>query len=120
MNDRKDRSNRLSRRLNDEPNSDESSPGENEQTTQSQNDTPSKPSVSSNPSKTAKTGVKNRTGVLMYLPDDLSRELDARFDELNAQYKREHGEKLEKNRDWYVAVIKAGLTGKDVEDILDI
>lgn len=64
--------------------------------------------------------VKDRPSVLMYLPEELHSDLDIRFDELNAQYKREHGEALEKNRDYYPAVIKAGLEGEDIKDILDI
>lgn len=64
--------------------------------------------------------VKDRPSVLMYLPEEVRQDLDIRFDELNARYKREHGEALEKNRDYYPAVVEAGLTGKDVEAILDI
>lgn len=64
--------------------------------------------------------IKDRENVLMYLPSDLRSELDIQFDELNAQHKRKHGEGLEKNRDYYPAVIQAGLTGKDLEEILDI
>ena len=56
----------------------------------------------------------------MYLPEKLHSELDIRFDELNAQYKREHGEALEKNRDYYPAVIKASLEDKDIKEILDL
>ena len=85
-----------------------------------------KPSKSSKSSKTEQTdgreqkSVKDRPSVLMYLPEDLHNDLDIRFDELNAQYKREHGEALEKNRDYYPAVVKAGLEGKDIKDILDL
>ena len=85
-----------------------------------------KPSKSSKPSKTEQTGkreqksVKDRPSVLMYLPEELHSDLDIRFDELNAQYKREHGEALEKNRDYYPAVVKAGLEGKDIKEILDL
>lgn len=64
--------------------------------------------------------IKDRENVLMYLPSDLRSELDIQFDELNAKHKRKHGEGLEKNRDYYPAVIQAGLTGKDLEEILDI
>ncbi|MCD2201395.1 hypothetical protein LPA44_16110 [Halobacterium sp. KA-4] len=64
--------------------------------------------------------IKDRKSVLMYLPDDVWRELDIRYDELNAKHKRQHDEGLEKNRDYYPAVIQAGLTGKDLEDILDV
>ncbi len=86
----------------------------------------SKPSKSSKSSKTGQTNkreqksVKDRPSVLMYLPEDLHSDLDIRFDELNAQYKREHGEALEKNRDYYPALVKAGLEGKDIKDILDL
>lgn len=82
-----------------------------------------KPSKTSEPSKTSKiekTSVKDRPSVLMYLPEDLHEDLDIRFDELNARHKREHGEALEKNRDYYPAVIEAGLEGKDLKDILDL
>jgi len=64
--------------------------------------------------------IKDRKSVLMYLPDDVWQELDIRFDELNAEYKRQYGESLEKNRDYYPAVILAGLTDKDLKDILDL
>ena len=64
--------------------------------------------------------VKDRPSVLMYLPKDLYIELDASFDEINAKCKREKGERLQKNRDFYPAVIRAGLQGKAVEEILDL
>lgn len=68
----------------------------------------------------ARETVKDRPSVLMYLPQEVYLELDASFDELNARYKREKGEKLQKNRDYYPAVIKAGLEGKDVEEVLGL
>ena len=83
-------------------------------------------SKSSEPSKTEQNderkqkSVKDRPSVLMYLPEELHSNLDIRFDELNAQYKREHGEALEKNRDYYPAVIKAGLEGEDIKGVLDL
>lgn len=64
--------------------------------------------------------IKDRPSVLMYLPDELHTELDIRFDEFNARHKREHGRPLEKNRDYYPAVIEASLEGKTIEDVLDI
>jgi len=70
--------------------------------------------------KRKKKSVKDRPSVLMYLPEELHSDLDIRFDELNAQYKREHGEALEKNRDYYPAVIKAGLEGEDIKEVLDL
>lgn len=83
-------------------------------------DKKSKPEKTDMQSKTAQTGVKERPSVLMYLPEELRQELDVRFDELNAKHKREHGEGIEKNRDYYPAVVEAGLTGQDVEDVLEL
>jgi hypothetical protein len=81
---------------------------------------PSETASTSKTSESETTSVKERPSVLMYLPDELHGELDIRFDELNARYKREHGEPLEKNRDYYPAVVKAALEGEDLEDVLDL
>lgn len=70
--------------------------------------------------KAAGDSVRDRPSVLMYLPEDLREELDVRYDELNAEHRREHGEPLGKNRDYYPAVIRAGLTGEPIEEILDL
>ena len=80
----------------------------------------SKRSKTNNMVESEQKSVKDRPSVLMYLPEDLHSDLDIRFDELNAQYKREHGEALEKNRDYYPAVIKAGLEEKDIKEVLDL
>ncbi len=56
----------------------------------------------------------------MYLPEEIRTELGIRFDELNARHKREHGEALKKNRDFYPAVVEAGLDGKDLEEVLGL
>lgn len=70
--------------------------------------------------KTGKSSVKDRPSVLMYLPEEQHKELDILFDELNAAYKRAHDGELEKNRDYYPAVIEAGLDKKRLKDALDI
>ena len=70
--------------------------------------------------KSKGSSVKDRPSVLMYIPEKLHRELDITFDELNLKSKKQNGKKLQKNKDFYPAVIKAGLEGKSVEDILDI
>lgn len=106
MSDRDKRGERLASRLEDEPEAEESTEV-------------SGTAKSEERSKTEKT-VKSRTNVNMYLPDGLVDELQIRFDELNAQYRREHGEAMEKNRDYYPAVVKAGLEGKELKEILDI
>lgn len=116
MTNRDERGNRLSKRFQkDNPDADEG----NESKTSNE-------SKLSNSSKTEETtqaekrSVKDRPSVLMYLPDDLHTELDIRFDELNARHKREHGRPIEKNRDYYPAVIEAALENKDIEDVLDL
>jgi len=104
MTDRDDRSDRLQKRFEDESTEDGSG-----QATDHSDQT------------TTDTGsVKDRPSVLMYLPEETRRELDVRFDELNARYKREYGESLEKNRDYYPAVIQAGLEQRSIEEILEI
>ncbi len=94
--DRSERSDRLKKRLNNEGKKDTSKKSKD------------------------KTSVKDRPSVLMYLPEELHKELDIKFDELNLKSKKETGEGLQKNKDFYPAVIKAGLKGKNIEDILDI
>ena len=126
MSDRNERSSRLRRRFDDDPDDDESETAQEKTATESKAESADKPSKKSKTDMQAETAqpdelsVKDRPSVLMYLPEDVRQELDIRFDELNAKYKREHGEALEKNRDYYPAVIKAGLEGKDLEDVLDI
>lgn len=124
--DRAERANRLRERFEDEP-------AEEADAKEKEEKNPSNTSNTPNTSKTDMTeqsdeptsggsseAVKDRPSVLMYLPEDVRQELDIRFDELNAQHKRKHGEGLEKNRDYYPAVVEAGLTDKDIKDILDL
>ncbi|MCO8244890.1 MULTISPECIES: hypothetical protein [unclassified Haladaptatus] len=78
-------------------------------------DSMSKTSKSDKPEQTEKTNEKEKTSVkdlpsvLMYLPEEQHTELDIRFDELNAKYKREHGESLQKNRDYYPILIELAM-----------
>ena len=120
--DRRNRSDRLKRRF-------ERDDAETADTETSGEETPGKSKISKTgqiantekrSEKSKSESVKDRPSVLMYLPEGVHEELDIRFDELNAKHKRAHGEKLEKNRHYYPAVVKAGLEGSDVEDILDV
>lgn len=70
--------------------------------------------------ETGGESVKDRPSVLMYIPEELHRRLDIKFDELNLKSKKETGKGLQKNKDFYPAVIKAGLEGKNIEDVLDV
>lgn len=68
----------------------------------------------------ADDSVKERRNVNMYLPEELVDELQIRFDELNARHRREHGEPMEKNREYYPTVIAAGLESEDLEERLGL
>ena len=128
--ERQDRSDRLKRRFDKDRSSDQggaedASTGETESVQSNRDGSNTQESIEGNPANLdEQTGsavaIKERPSVLMYLPENLHTELDIRFDELNARYKREHGRPLEKNRDYYPAVIKASLEGDSVEDVLDI
>lgn len=128
MSDRNERSDRLRRRLDDEPDAneedtaaDESPPVGDEPATaegeeQSSSSMPSQSSKTAMPAQTDKPGresVKDRPSVLMYLPQDLRQEMDIRYDEINATVKRARGEGVEKNRDWYPLLVSLGLEKAD-------
>jgi hypothetical protein len=68
-----------------------------------------KPEQNNKTKQNEKTSVKDRPSVLMYLPEEQHSELDIRFDEINAKYKREHGESLQKNRDYYPILIELAM-----------
>lgn len=82
--------------------------------------------------KTAKTGreaktsggdderpsTKDKRAMTMYLHPQLITDLDIRFQEVNIKHQRECGETLQKNADFYPALLRAGM--KHVEDELDI
>jgi len=65
------------------------------------------------------TTIKDLPSILMYLPEDLHEAVDLRFQEVKLAYQREHGEAIEKNRHFYPALVKAGLEGNTVEDVLE-
>ncbi|GGL67665.1 hypothetical protein [Halocalculus aciditolerans] len=118
MSDRNTRSDRLSKRFQQK---DDDADAETEsEASRAEEESESKSEPESASEADEQVSVKERPSVLMYLPDDVRTELDIRFDELNARHKREHGEPLEKNRDYYPAVVQSGLTGDDLEDILGL
>lgn len=82
---------------------------------------PSKPSERSEPSKPDKESVKDeQVGTYMYLPEDQADELTYQFDRLKAEYRRETGEELQKNRHFYPLVVQHGLESLDDWDGSDI
>jgi hypothetical protein len=137
MTDRRDRSDRLRKRFEDEGDEGDETDGRSDESSAETGGSSAKPTAGASEDGDTtgeRTGehageedaggggasVKDRPSVLMYLPEDTRRELDIRFDELNARHKRAHGEPLEKNRDYYPAVIEAGLSDEAVEEILDL
>lgn len=61
-------------------------------------------------------------GVMMYLPESQRDEVSYQFDRLKAEYKRETGEELEKNRHFYPLIVKHGLDsleGWEGQDAID-
>jgi len=60
-------------------------------------------------------GVRERKNVNMYLLDDLVDDLQLRYSELNVQWRREHGEDLPKNDEFYPAVIESALRETSIE-----
>lgn len=66
------------------------------------------------------TPVREQTHVAMYLDDDLAEQLDLRFDELALQYRREHGEKLTKNGEFYPALARAAINDSTVREELGL
>lgn len=83
----------------------------------------SETSETSKTAETSKTGGSlkdTRENLNLYLPEDLVTELTAEYSRINAEFLKVHGREMEKNRDWYPAVIEAGLSDKSVEEVLDI
>jgi len=64
-----------------------------------------------------KGSVKGRPSITMYLPEDLHKKLKTKFLELQLEGNKEDVD-LEKNRDFYPKIIKAGLEHLEDEDFL--
>lgn len=66
------------------------------------------------------TPVREKKHVPMYLTEEKAEDLDMYFEELSLRYRREHGESLQKNRDFYPALVEALTEGKDIETVLGL
>lgn len=66
------------------------------------------------------TSLRDQTHVAMYLEEDLAEDLDLRFDELNLQYRKEHGEKMTKNGVFYPALARAAINNTTIEEELGL
>lgn len=82
----------------------------------------SKTGESDNSSKTSKSNetIRSRKNINMYLPEQLVDELQLRYSELNVEWRREHGEDMPKNAEYYPAVIRASLNDTTVAEELDL
>lgn len=112
--DDESRANRLrNRRQRSRSSQQEQEPAENETDEPGETDKPSEPSKTSKPSKSEGSGGKGvkdtQVGTYMYLPEPLADELAYQFKLTSAEYERELGEEMEKNRHWYPLVIELGL-----------
>lgn len=65
--------------------------------------------------------VKNeRVGTYLYLSEEQRDEMRYRYKILSAEYEREFGDELEKNRHYYPLVVQYGLDGLDDCDAQDV
>ena len=64
--------------------------------------------------------IRDRKNVNMYLPESDVQEMQIRFDELNARHRRVHGRAMEKNRDYYPALIRTALNDTSLEEELGL
>jgi hypothetical protein len=84
--------------------------------------TSSEQSETSKPSEPDETqSVKDEfVGTYMYLPESQKQELNPTFKIISAEYEREYGEELEKNRHFYPLVVQYGLDSLDSWDASEI
>lgn len=75
---------------------------------------------SNNTAVTSGTAVRDQTHVAMYLPEDLADDLDLRFDELNLEYRKEYGEKMTKNGEFYPALARAAINDTTLREELGL
>ena len=56
----------------------------------------------------------------MYLEESLAEDLDLRVDELQLAYRKEHGEKMTKNGEFYPALARAAINDTAVTEELGL
>jgi hypothetical protein len=69
--------------------------------------TTEKTSLSDKSTNPERPSTRDRRAVTMYLPEELVTELDLQFQELSLEMQREHDREIEKNADYYPALIRA-------------
>ncbi len=64
--------------------------------------------------------VRERKNVNMYLPETLVDDLQLRYSELNVKWRRQHGEDMPKNEEFYPAAVRAALGESSIEEELGL
>jgi hypothetical protein len=65
--------------------------------------------------------VRERKNINMYIADDdLVEDFKLRYQELNLQWQREHGEELAKNDNFYPALLRSALNETTIAEELDL
>ena len=102
-------------------------PSKPSQTSQTEEpEQPSEPEETSEDEDDDEQSVKDeQVGTYLYLPEGQRDEMKYQYKMLSAEYEREFGEELEKNRHFYPLVVEYGLDrladldAQDVRDLLD-
>ena len=127
--------NRSKQKVQSQPSESDEADKQSEPPSTSKPSKPSKPSQTEETSKTESDGesegddeqsVKDeQVGTYLYLPEGQRDEMKYQYKMLSAEYEREFGEELEKNRHFYPLVVEYGLDrlsdldAQDVRDLLD-
>lgn len=124
-----DRAERLrQRRRRSKPVSEEQSDSADEQSNASESsglsepDKPSEQSGSQGRGGDSQSVKEEHVGVYMYLPEGQRDEVRYQYKRLDAEFQREFGQELEKNRQFYPLLIQYGLdrlSGWDATDVAD-
>lgn len=81
-------------------------------------DTSTASDASNTPSTQETTPLRDRPTKLLYLEEELKDDLELAFDELNLRYKRDRGEELQENNDWWPVLLRIGYEAiGDVRDV---
>ena len=64
--------------------------------------------ASNTPQADDATPLRDRPTKLLYMEEAFKEELELAFDELNLRYKRERGDELHQNEDWWPVLLRIG------------
>jgi hypothetical protein len=87
---------------------------------ESEETTESAETAETSKSKESEETIRDRKNINMYLPETVVDDLQLRYSELNVEWRREHGEDMPKNAEFYPAAIRAALSDSTIEDELGL